>query len=383
MTESPQTTTTATADAAFRPEDRAAPFGSNELRLSPREWLIAGAILAALFWLGPSAWERVEPVEFSADYRIPYRLGQDYSLYARWCRDVATSNRTLLLGDSVVWGHYVSADQTLSHYLNAQGGGDRFANLGVDGIHPAAMAGLVEYYGRAVRGKRVIVYCNPLWMSSPTHDLAGEKEFAFNHPRLVPQFAPRIGCYKESFDGRLGIVVGRCVPLLGWVNHLRIAYFDDADLVDWTLEHPYRNPLWAVTLDLPSPWPAPDPLAAKPWTTRDIRPYNPPWGELDASLQWNSLQTTIATLESRGNRVFVVVGPFNEPMLKPESLAKYRKMKRAIAQRLTEGKLPHCVAPVLPSALYADASHPLAEGYAQLAGQLLKCDAFAAFCAGD
>ena len=109
-----------------------------------------------------------------------------------------------MLGDSVVWGYYVSADQTLSHYLSELSGGRRFANLGVDQVHPVAMAGLVEHYGRAMAGKRVLLHYNPLWMSSDERDLETAKEVG-NHSRLIPQFFPGIPSYHEPLEGRLGV----------------------------------------------------------------------------------------------------------------------------------------------------------------------------------
>ncbi len=74
--------------------------------------------------------------------------------------------QTILMGDSVLWGHYVDSDETLSHCLNGESAEGRFANLGIDGIHPVALSGLVEQYAGAIRNKRVIVNCNLLWISS-------------------------------------------------------------------------------------------------------------------------------------------------------------------------------------------------------------------------
>jgi hypothetical protein len=369
--------------AADRDPARSTPFGSNDVRLSPRGWIAAGLIVVGLFWALPRAWEQVETFQPGADYRIPFRLGEDYWMVDRYCRSVAAEEKILVVGDSVVWGHYVASDATLSHYLNEQSGGDRFANLGIDGIHPAALAGLVENYGGSLRGRKVLLFCNPLWMSSASHDLQGEKEFAFNHPRLVPQFDPWIPCYRESIEGRLGIVVQRNSPFLGWVRHLRAAYFDNEDFFTWTMEHPDENPARAVTLELPSPDepPSPPPVA-KPWKSQGIQPYGPAWVELESSFQWQSFQRTIAVLQSRGNRVFVLVGPFNEHMLKPKSLETYRRLKAGIESWLDREGIAHCVPQPLPSELYADASHPLAAGYEQLAQKLAEDAAFAEWAGG-
>jgi len=377
----PETRSPAARSPAAKPP---AAFGSNEIRLSPRQWLIAAAIVAVVFAALPAAWERIESFEPGPDYRIPYRLGEDYWLYRRYCRRVCPEERTLVVGDSVVWGHYVSSHETLSHYLNELAGGERFANLGLDGIHPAALAGLLEDYARDLSGKRVLLVCNPLWMSSPTHDLQSDKSFSFNHPRLVPQFFPRIPCYKEPLANRLGIVVERHVPLFAWVGHLRNAYFDNSDFAAWLLEHPGENPAAAVTLELPSPDEPPSPPPdARPWTVKGLKPFNPPWVELETSLQWRSFCRGIEILRGRGNRVFVLVGPFNEPMLDPRSLDTYRRRKAEIGAWLARHEVPHYVPAPLASELYADASHPLAEGYAEIAGQLWAEESFAAFCRKD
>ena len=356
------------------------PFGSNEVRLSPREWVVAGAIIAAILALLPVVWALREPGAFGPDYRIPYRLSNDYWLYSRYCRAAARRGGVVVVGDSVVWGHYVAAEQTLSHHLGALARDVRFANLGVDGIHPAALAGLVEHYGRAIRGTKVILHCNLLWMSSKRHDLRGSKEFAFNHPRLVPQFFPRIPCYGEGFEGRLAAVVGRTLPFMSWAEHLRIAYFDGNSVQAWSLDHPYENPLRALGRALPGPGASPVPNPQS-WTARGLRRFNARWVALDQSLQWRFFRQTVDILQRRGNRVFVVVGPFNEHMLTDSSRGIYRERKGQVEHWLRERGIPCFVPAPLPTDLYADASHPLADGYALLARWLLADQAFRRFLA--
>ncbi len=355
-------------------------FGSNAVRLSPRQCVVAAVILAALCYWIPVAWRQIEPLEIGSDYRLPFRLGYDYWTFERYCGEVAAEDKTLLIGDSVVWGHYVSKAETLSHYLNEEAGEEGFANLGVDGIHPAAMEGLMCYYGRDVENRDVILHCNLLWICSEDRDLQSDKERTFNHPRLVPQFYPRIACYRESLSGRLGIVVERHVPLLAWASHLRIAYFDDSDLPRWTIDHPYKNPARAVTLELPSPdEPPSDRPVAEPWTEKDIVTASFPWVELDTSLQWGCFKRTVAMLRQRGNRVFVLVGPLNEHLLTPTSARTYAQRKGEVEAWLKGEKIPHCIASMLPSRDYADASHPLAEGYARLAKELFAHKPFVDF----
>jgi hypothetical protein len=345
------------------------------VRLSGFEWVVIGVFFSALVCFGPRLWERLEKFDPAPDYRLPYELGNDYWLYNRYCTWACAHYETLVIGDSVVWGHYVPRDKTLSHYLNQVAGGDQFANLGVDGIHPAALAGLLKYYGRDITGKNVIVHLNPLWMSSRKHDLQDQKEFHFDHPRLVPQFIPKIPCYKESYSRRLSAVIERNVPFLSWTSHLRKAYFDSTDLATWTTEHPYKNPLRAITLQLRGPKDEGQGEHVS-WVEKGIVKQDFQWVELETSLQWKFFRGTVELLKARGNRVFVLVGPFNEHMLKGKSIEIYERMKSKVETWLLQNNVAYYMPPALPSKLYCDASHPLAEGYAMLAGQLFENDSF-------
>jgi len=85
-------------------------------------------------------------------------------------------------------------------------------------------------------------------------------------------------------------------------------------------------------------------------------------------------------LRERGNQVFVVVGPFNEHMLTEAGQRGYARQKHQVAEWLAEEGVSHCVPPPLASELYADASHPTAAGYAQLARLLAEQPAFTDFC---
>src|SRR5574340_1478499 len=96
----------------------AVPVADADVRLSPRQCAVACAILVALAWLIPAAWPQIEPMHIAPDYRLPFRLGEDYWCFQRYCHEACTPGKTLVLGDSVIWGHYVAKDQTLSHYLN-------------------------------------------------------------------------------------------------------------------------------------------------------------------------------------------------------------------------------------------------------------------------
>jgi hypothetical protein len=351
---------------------------SNGIRLSVREWIGVGIFGLLMFLAAPSLWKQAEPFALEPDYRMPYDLSNDYWLYERYAQLAGSQYDTLLVGDSVIWGQYVTRQQTLSHYLNALAGKERFANLGLDGAHPLALSGLMEHYTDSISAKNILVQCNPLWMSSRKHDLQVEEEFRFNHPRLVQQFWPQIPCYKEEVSPRLGIVVEQRVPFNGWVNHVQQAYFDRTDIPAWTLERPYDNPLKQLGRGLP---PSDNLLRHEPvsWTQRGIKPQDFPWVDPDTSLQWRAFQCTVKSLQQRGNHVFVLLGPFNEHLLSADSLRRYQNLQRAIEAWLQANQVEYGAPAALPSEHYADASHPLAVGYAELARELAN-HAFFGLC---
>ena len=186
----------------------------------------------------------------------------------------------------------------------------------------------------------------------------------------MPQFTPRIACYTESLPGKLNIILERHVELLSWASHLRTAYFDKMDLSTWAMAHPYEWPLD----DLFQPEATPE--QEEPWNAQGRGAQNFPWVSLDTSVQWAFFKRAIETLRDRGNTVFVVVGPFNEHMMTEESLEKYHAIKAGVETWLHENKVPYSVPAPLPSELYADASHPLRDGYAMLAQRLFEDESF-------
>jgi hypothetical protein len=343
---------------------------SNGVRLAGREWVIVSLFAVLMVSFMPSLWERMESFEPVSDYRLPYDLSQDYWLYDRYSRMAAAQYPTILIGDSVVWGQYVTPQQTLSHWLNQLQGEERFANLGLDGAHPAALVGLMDHYASGISGKTVIIQCNLLWMSSPRVDLQGTEDFAFNHPRLVPQFVPSIPCYKEQISARIGIMVEQRSVFSSWTNHLQQAYFGGADVPSWTMEHPYANPAENLGQGLPT---SDSGLRNEPvsWTKRGIKKQTFSWVDPQTSFQWRCFRQAVDILRRRGNRVFVVVGPFNEHIMDAESLKGHEQVKLAVLEWLQQEKIACLAPPALPSDLYADASHPLSAGYAMLARQLV------------
>ncbi|MCJ7628657.1 MAG: hypothetical protein MUO50_09745 [Longimicrobiales bacterium] len=345
------------------------PFSSNAVRLSIREWSIVLVALALIAFLVDGLWPRIEKFEPSVDYRIPYDLSEDYWLFDRYCGVMSEANKTLVFGDSFIWGQYVEKEASLTHFLNQHAGSERFVNAGLDGAHPMALGGLIEHYCGSMRDKDVILHLNLLWLSSPQADLQGERELSFNHPQLVPQFNPRIPSYGESVSGRIGVVLARYIPGFEWVGHLQETYFGSADLARWTLEHPYDNPLRQVTLDLPDSSDK-NHADAQPWFVRTQGEQELPWVSLDTSLQWQAFQRLLELLRSRGNRVFVLIGPLNEHMLSPPNAEVYRGMVASAGTWLSDHGFSFFLPSTLPSELYADLSHPLSGGYSILAEEI-------------
>ncbi len=380
------------AAAPSAPTGQAVPFGVNEVRLSARQWLATFVLFGLVALLTPRVWKHLERFETGPDYRIPYELSKDYWLYQRRLEQVAQPGKIVVLGDSVVWGEYVLPNGTLSHFLNQQAGqADRFINGGLNGLFPLAEEGLIACYSRPLRHQKVIVHCNVLWMTSPKVDLSTEKEEPFNHSRLVPQFSPWIPCYRADANERLSTLVQREVGFLQWVAHLQNAYFGQKSILSWTLEddggsparypNADRNPLAQISLTVPAappddPQRGPKSARHKAWSTDGQGTTRFEWVELDASLQWRAFQRLLARLRARGNDVLVVLGPFNEHLLAEDNRPAYRKLRDGIATWLQQNQIPVVVPEILPSGLYADASHPLTEGYELLAKRIYADERF-------
>lgn len=349
---------------------------SNSIRLSWREWAITAFVFLAVAVLLPMFWPATGTQFSRADYRLPSDLSSDYWMFRQWMQYSLAHYPAVILGDSVIWGQYARNDDTLSHHLNALLGRTVFANMGLDGLHPAAMEGMVTYYGGALTEAPVLVHLNPLWLASREQDLqeAGQGETRFNHPKLVAQVLHRPSAYHPTATEVTTALLERQVPFLSWKEHLIATYYGGMALTEWSLENPYmlvpegRGPSSFLAEDPASP--------PMPWRERGIEPQDMPWIQPADSYQWHAFQRTIRVLESGGNRVFVLLGPFNIHALTPASQARCQAATAAMAKWLTQEQVPYYAPPVLPTDLYADASHPLGAGYRQLAEELLSSPSF-------
>jgi hypothetical protein len=368
-------------------------FASSALRLTPGQWLATGVFLAVVLVAVPVLARRLERFEPGPDYRLPYDFSQDYWHCARWLEEAARREAVLVMGDSVVWGEYVAAADTLSGQLNRLTGGERFANLGVNGLHPVALQGLVRHLGGAVRNRDVVLVLNLLWLSSPRHDLrqaAGPGEDAqavLNHPALLPQFWPRVPRYQASFEERIGNLVERHLPFLVWVSHLNATGAYAAALVaesaeevgadaasgqglEPRIDHPAPAPYRGLFVGVPPPAPGPHGQPVT-WETRGIPVSRIDWPAAGESLQWRFFRRAMLSLRARGNRVCVLVAPFNPYVQDEDSRAGYEGLVGEVVAWLdAQEGIAVIRAEPLPGTEYADASHPLAAGYARLAREL-------------
>ncbi len=370
------------------------PFGANDIRLNVRQWLTVLMIVLVFSTLAPVIWKRIEDFDAGVDYRIPYSLSSDYWLYQRRVEKINDSSIPVI-GDSVVWGEYVRPNGTLTHFLNLESGkAEQFVNCGVNGLFPLSLEGLVSSYASSLRNRKVIVQCNILWMSSPKADLSTDKEETFNHSSLVPQFSPNIPCYRADASVRLGSVFTRNIAFFGWVGHVDGVYFNQQSIPLWTLEkegddpprspNVWRNPFAQITFKVPGE-PSNDPLRGpesprhKAWNSGGSAPTSFDWVSLESSLQWHAFQRTVTLLKDRGKDVMVILGPFNKSMVAKDQRPTMNNIESGISQWLTTNSVSHIVPETLPANLYADASHPLTDGYALLAKRIAQDPIFQAW----
>ena len=390
-----------------------AEYGPNPLRLSGKDWLAVAVVLTGAFLVVFKGWPKLETISWDekqvslsqvstsqgvaspatenpaepvvhhvgrtgpADYRVPYRLSNDFWSYSRWCESAAAKYPVLVVGDSVIWGHYVDSRDTLPQCLSRLAGEDRYANLGLSGLHDLALLGLLKYHGNAIAGKKVLLHFDPLWMTTPDQDLQGDKENQFQYEELAPQFSLSLKCYRADTETRLTRYVGQHTPLTTFTTHLLACYFDNDNVPEWTLSHPYVSPWRAVTFDVP--WSSEPVASAQVWSKKIKTPAVFPWVMPSESRQWGFFRDTVALLQSRNNDVCVLVGPFNPHSLTPESRQRYRALMEEVVAQLIANGVPHFLVPDLPSEEYGDHNHPLKQGYARIAEALYNDPSFKAW----
>ncbi|OGV34318.1 MAG: hypothetical protein A2020_04535 [Lentisphaerae bacterium GWF2_45_14] len=350
-------------------------FSSNAVRLSLKEIAIGFFIFViCVFCIIPFLWRHFEKLEFEKDFRLAEQFRDDYWIYEKWANEAAEKYPVIFLGDSVIWGMYVNNENTLPAKLNRLAGKELVANLAIDGMHSVAMEGLLENYAKGIKNKTVILHYNPLWMNSRDYDLSGEKPMRIHHPRLIPQFFNKPASYDEDLTTRMDAVKEKTLPFFRLVNHIRLAFFENADFMEWMIENPYSNPAQELCKKLEICEKEKNTNSNDDWSKKGISRQNWDWLPLEKSRQWKAFGEILDILKNNNNKVLVMVGPINPYMLTDESLARYRKLQDDIKTSLERRNIQSCIVPDMPSEAYADASHPLEKGYQIIANKLYETD---------
>lgn len=343
------------------------PLSANALQLSPREWLAAAAGLLLVLLAFPAFRSTIKSPQLPADYRIPYALTDRYDLYERYSVLAAPRYDTLLVGDSCIWGQCADWNGTLSHHLNSLSGGERFANLGLDGMHPVALSVLMRHHASGIAGKPVILQANLFWFVS-TGVRRTREDLLKNRPNLGPRFGPTVTVYDERFLHLLGNWLEE-TPSLGRIQtRLQEMLPDRLDSLGWTLEHPYENPFRTLSFSLPMPEKK-APQTTTPYLATRVS-LDQKWDPIDKTPMWLGFKETVAILQEHGNKVTVMVGPYNEAVLSERSRAALGRIKESMAAWCTANDLRCLMPEPLAADLYTDTCHPTNEGYAELARRL-------------
>ena len=338
------------------------------MRLSPRELAVVGVLGLVLLAILPRIPFRPKAADVPADYRIPFALSNRYEIYQRFTTLASSQYSVLLLGDSVMWGQCAHQNQTLSHHLNALAGEKRFVNGGLDGMHPVALAELIEHHAPGIQNKTVLLHFDPLWLMSADAWPMSEEKILANRPGLLPRLA-------ASFSGSVRKQVAAAVrkawaktPLRDWGEALADAQID---FLAWSLDHPYENPMKAISSALPPSEDRPG-IHFDVWNARSTPVEDTPWLPLRDSPQWAAFERLIDLLQVRENRVLVLVGPMNVHMMSPAVRSGYDEILKQVESRLRGADVPYVIVPLLRSEHFGDICHPLGAGYEDLARELLR-----------
>ncbi len=300
-------------------------------------------------------------------------MGEDYFLYKRYVKDISSKITIPVIGDSVIWGHYTDNDHTLSASLNSISGKYKFTNMGLDGIHPAAMNGLININSAGLKNRKIIVGVNLLWMTSRRHDLSGAVNPEINHKSLLPQFYPKIPSYQPSFEERLSAVITQSIPLFSWIDHLRLTRFADKSFYLWTMENPGINPI-SYFSHKEDEFKVPEGILSSKMQEQNIE-----WITAEKSLQWKFMMETLMTLKKNGNSVAALITPFNTYMMTKENSKKYFTILAEMEWILRDNGIRPLIPLILEKKYFADSSHPTAEGYKLIAEDLMKSKEFLEF----
>ena len=267
------------------------PDNADALILRPLPLVMTAlAILAVALAVVPWHAGRKQAPKTGPDFRFAHDLRDDYWGYRHAAGKVCKDHRSVMIGDSVIWGMYVDNHNTIPALLNRRFGGNAFGNLAVDGLHPVAMETLIRRYGQKIRNKRVYLYWNPLWMNTPLYDLSGEKDFSINHPRLLPQFDRQMKSYRASLGDRIGAFLDLHVEFRALLHHCRTAFLGNDDFKTSIAKHPAENPFARCRSDFDAGERAKNSNSNVTWKQAGIAKQDWPFVSPDQSRQWQSFR---------------------------------------------------------------------------------------------
>jgi len=332
-----------------------------------KKHIIITAILALLILsAAPFTISFIDKDEFAGNYRIPYAMGENYYLFRHYISAAADSEKIPFFGDSVIWGHYAEKDKTLTSQLNRLQKEKKIANMGIDGIHPAALYGLVKNYTGKIKNKDMLVGINLLWMSSPRHDLSGEANREINHKKLLPQLSRAVPAYEADIEERLSALINRELTFFAWVNHIKMSRFADSSFYRWTIDNPEKT-IFSFIGKKETEYTVPEHMLRNEAPQQNIS-----WVKPEESIQWDYMKKTIKLLKSRGNRVTAYITPYNIHSLTPESRERYFEIREILERELEDDGIPVIAGVTLIKNILPDASHTGEEGYRILAEDLLR-----------
>jgi hypothetical protein len=331
--------------------------------------VIAAATLLSVAYIFPLTGYN----NFTENYRIPHSMNEDYYLYKIYSKHIASGSLIQVIGDSVIWGHYVSDEDTLTACLNRSTKDKKFANMGLEGSYPIVMNGLIENFSSGLKNKKIIVGFNLLWISSQKHDLSGEPESNINHKRVLPQIYPVIPSYNPNIEDRLSAIVSRCNLLL-LIEHIKMSRFKEKNFYSWTMEHPHSSIIDYFTN---SEIPIYKPTAAI--RLDQMHEQNIDWVPIDKSMQWKFMLKTIAYLKKNGDDIIVLITPFNTYMVAEKSRERYYSIISDISDELSGNSIDFIIPVIDEKKYFADSSHFTAEGYRAMAENLLSSKKFQKF----
>lgn len=352
-------------------------YSSNPLQLNSKDWAIVLSIVLFFMLMIPFLWQKAENFEPSQNYRIPRSKSQDYWMFRRFASVIKEKSKIAVIGDSAIWGHYVSYDQTLSAIMNRKEGSEKYVNLGVSGLHSSALNGIIKYYGNELQDCQIIIQFAPLWIMNSKKDLS-EPDLSsngqVNHPKLLDQFINKPPQYSANLENRLTISLARELSVFSLTEHWTIQSTEGQPFAKWMVMNPYSNPLSNINLKIDGlPESINEDSDNRHWKLKSgIIASNIKWVSLQDSYQWKEFMKVIQKLKSRNNKIFVFLGPFNIHMLTDESLNRYRKIQEESRHLLLQERIAFYWAKDMSSVNYGDESHPLVSGYEELAEDMLN-----------